>query len=135
MVLCSISVAVALADPQPMDPSVEHCAENHGRNTCCLREFQPKPAAGGERQRCPAAGVAADEGQSCGVKEPVRRKAFLRRHRLCWCRVCTVGGESPAKGCEDEEGTGASLLGGEAEGAGLVQPGEEKAARGPSKCP
>jgi len=34
----------------------------------------------------------------------------------------------------DGEGTGASLLGGEAEGAGLVQPGEEKAARGPNKC-
>jgi len=32
---------------------------------------------------------------------------------------------------EDEEGTGASLLRGEAEGAGLVQPGEEKAERGP----
>ena len=30
--------------------------------------------------------------------------------------------------------TGASLLRGEAEGAGLVQPGEEKAARGPYKC-
>ena len=30
-----------------------------------------------------------------------------------------------------DEGTGASLLRGEAEGAGLVQPGEEKAARGP----
>ena len=37
-------------------------------------------------------------------------------------------------GYEDEEGTGASLLRGEAEGAGLVQPGEEKAERGPSKC-
>jgi len=35
---------------------------------------------------------------------------------------------------EHEEGTGASLLRGEAEGAGLVQPGEEKAERGPSKC-
>jgi len=40
-------------------------------------------------------------------------------------------GESPAEGCEDEEGTGASLLRGEAEGAGLVQPGEVKAERGP----
>jgi len=40
-------------------------------------------------------------------------------------------GESPAQGYEDEEGTGASPLRGEAEGAGLVQPGEEKAARGP----
>ena len=42
-----------------------------------------------------------------------------------------VSGESPAEGYEDEEGTGASLLRGEAEGAGLVQPGEEKAERGP----
>jgi len=40
-------------------------------------------------------------------------------------------GESPAEGHEDDEGTGASLLGGKAEGAGLVQPGGEKAARGP----
>ena len=30
--------------------------------------------------------------------------------------------------------TGASLLLGKAEGAGFVQPGEEKAERGPSKC-
>jgi len=40
-------------------------------------------------------------------------------------------GESPAEGYEDEEGSGASLLRGEAGGAGLVQPGEEKAVRGP----
>jgi len=40
-------------------------------------------------------------------------------------------GESPAQACEDVEGPGASLLRGEAEGAGLVQPGEEKAERGP----
>jgi len=33
-------------------------------------------------------------------------------------------GESPAEGYKDDEGTGASLLRGEAEGAGLVQPGE-----------
>jgi len=39
--------------------------------------------------------------------------------------------ESPAEGYEDGEGTGASLLGEKAEGAGLVQPGEEKAERGP----
>jgi len=38
-------------------------------------------------------------------------------------------GESPAEGCEDDEGAGASLLRGEAEGAGLVAPGEEKAER------
>jgi len=30
-----------------------------------------------------------------------------------------------------DEGTGSSLLRGKAEGAGLVQPGEEKAERGP----
>jgi len=42
--------------------------------------------------------------------------------------------ESPVEGYEDDEGTGASLLRGEAEGAGLVQPGEEKAVRGPNKC-
>ena len=36
------------------------------------------------------------------------------------------------EGYEDGEGTGTSLLRGEAEGAGLVQPGEEKAARGPN---
>ena len=45
-----------------------------------------------------------------------------------------AAGESPAEGYEDDEGTGASLLRGEAEGAGLVQPEEEKAARGPNKC-
>jgi len=33
-----------------------------------------------------------------------------------------------------DEGTGTSSLQGEAEGAGLVQPEEEKAARGPNKC-
>jgi len=41
-------------------------------------------------------------------------------------------GSSLANGdYKDEEGTGASLLRGEAEGAGLVQLGEEKAERGP----
>ena len=38
------------------------------------------------------------------------------------------------EGYEDGEGTGASLLRGEAEGAGLVEPEEEKVARGPNKC-
>ena len=33
-----------------------------------------------------------------------------------------------------DEGTGVSLLRGKAEGAGLVQPEEEKAERGPNKC-
>ena len=42
--------------------------------------------------------------------------------------------KSPAEGYEDDEGTGASLLRVEAKGAGLVQPEEEKAARGPYKC-
>ena len=40
-------------------------------------------------------------------------------------------GKSPVEGYEDDEGTGGSLLRGEAEGAGLVQPEEEKAERGP----
>jgi len=39
-------------------------------------------------------------------------------------------GESPAEGYEDDEGTGTSPLRGEVEGTGLVQPGEEKAAKG-----
>jgi len=43
-------------------------------------------------------------------------------------------GESPAEGCEDGEGTGASPLRGKAEGSGLVQPEEEKAEREPYKC-
>jgi len=38
------------------------------------------------------------------------------------------------EGYKDGEGTGASLLRGEAEVAGLVQPEEEKAERGPYKC-
>jgi len=38
----------------------------------------------------------------------------------------------PEEGYEDGEGTGTSLLRGEAEGAGLVQPEEEKAERGPN---
>jgi len=37
------------------------------------------------------------------------------------------------EGYKDEEGTGASLLRGEAVGAGLVQPEEEKAVRGSNK--
>jgi len=40
--------------------------------------------------------------------------------------------ESSGEGYEDDEGIGASVLRGEAEGAGLVQPGEEKAERGPN---
>ena len=37
------------------------------------------------------------------------------------------------EGYEDDEGTGASLFWGKVEGAGLVQPEEDKAARGPNK--
>jgi len=43
-------------------------------------------------------------------------------------------GESPAEGYKGDEGTGASLQQGKAEGTGLVYPGEEKAERGSSKC-
>jgi len=50
-----------------------------------------------------------------------------------WFNSCDTG-ESPAEGYEDDEGTEASLLRGEAEGAGLVQPEEEQAVRGPNTC-
>ena len=43
-------------------------------------------------------------------------------------------GDSAEEGYKDDEGTGASLLGGTAEGAGPVYAEEEKAERGPSKC-
>ena len=59
---------------------------------------------------------------------PPIKEAF-RPHR--GERRAEVRNERPAQGYEDEEETGASVLQGEAEGAGLVQPGEEKAARGP----
>ena len=45
-----------------------------------------------------------------------------------------ANGKSPAEGYEDGEGTAASLLWGKAEGAWLVQPEEEEAARGPNIC-
>ena len=45
-----------------------------------------------------------------------------------------AAGKSLAEGYEDDEGAGASVLWGKAEGAGLVQPEEEKAERGPYKC-
>ena len=45
--------------------------------------------------------------------------------------VPSKGRRALVKGYKDGEGTGTSLLGGDAEGAGLVQPGEEKAERGP----
>ena len=49
-------------------------------------------------------------------------------------RTVLSAAKCPAEGYEDDEGTGASLLRGEAEGAGLVQPEEEKAERGPNIC-
>jgi len=49
-----------------------------------------------------------------------------------WLRFKCCG--KAEQGYKDGEGTGTSPLRGEAEGAGLVQPGEEKAERGPSKC-
>jgi len=45
----------------------------------------------------------------------------------------TTGG-STAEGYEDDEGSGASLLRGKAEGAGFVEPEEEKDERAPYKC-
>ena len=39
-----------------------------------------------------------------------------------------------SQGHKDDEGTGASLLQGKAEGPGLVQPEKEKAEREPYKC-
>jgi len=45
-----------------------------------------------------------------------------------------ITGESPAEGYEDDERTGTSLLRGKSEGAGLVQPEEEKVERGSYKC-
>ena len=57
---------------------------------------------------------------------------FVRCDNVSFENIAT--GESPAEGYEDDEGTGAPVLWGEAEGAGLVQPEEEKAARGPNKC-
>ena len=51
-----------------------------------------------------------------------------------WPSFLSWSGESPAEGCKGDEGTGASCLQGKAEGAGLAEPEEEKAERGPYKC-
>ena len=56
--------------------------------------------------------------------------AVPRWEQVCFPTQGSSTGESPAQGYKDDEGTGASLLWGEAEGAGLVQPEEEKAERG-----
>ena len=65
-----------------------------------------------------------------------------QKKNFFWNQFCLISshfdmsqatGESPVEGYEDDEGTGASVLWGKAEGAGLVQPEEEKAERGPYK--
>jgi len=53
--------------------------------------------------------------------------ALVRPH----LEYCGATGESPAEGYKDDEGTGASLLQGNTDGAGLVSPEEEQAERGP----
>ena len=42
--------------------------------------------------------------------------------------------DSPDKGHQEDEGTGASLLGGKAERSGTVQPGEGKDQEGAHQC-
>ena len=56
-----------------------------------------------------------------------QRFLVLSEYRLPYSKL-----ESPAEGYKDGEGTGTSLLRWEDEGAGLVQPEEEKAERGPN---
>ena len=85
--------------------------------------------------------------QLCALKKPPKiypqhselkyYRIIIHTGQMCFTKkqpsppVPTVLLGESSEGCEDEEGTGASLLRGEAEGAGLVQPGEEKAERGP----
>lgn len=59
--------------------------EYHCRNTFCLKEFQPKPAIGGGKvdvPLLPTVCVAADEEQSCDIKEATKHDVFLHQHQL-----------------------------------------------------
>jgi len=63
---------------------------------------------------------------SPGVLCPVLGSSVKKQHRHT--------GENPAKGHKGDKGTGAPHIGGKAERAGTVQPGEEKAQGGSSQC-
>jgi len=78
-----------------------------------------------------AAGFASFEeslGQEKGQGDFTEQMMF-ERPRGCTGPTDWITHPEATKGYEDGEGSGASLLRGKAEGAGLVQPGEEKAAR------
>ena len=68
------------------------------------------------------------------MEERSKEAPILQENYVCltWMMWLWLGcSESPAEGYEDDEGTGASPLRGEAEGAGLVQPVEEQTEREP----
>ena len=89
------------------------------KNEVCFRVTKKRPVFWRFTVLCPSDSPS-------GVLSPVLGSPVQERWRAT--------GESPAEGYKDGEGTGASFLGGEAEGPGLVQPEEEKAERGPNKC-